>query len=84
MVKAYLRYEPVEALGVITSASTLVYGTDGSTVITAALEHINIWNVRSGELVISSLLSRRYQFGNPSTRSKVHINDPDTPLPAPQ
>lgn len=51
MVKAYLRYEPVKALGVITSASALVYGHEGTTVITAALEHIKIWNIRSGELV---------------------------------
>lgn len=51
MVKAYLRYEPAESLGVISSASTISYGPDGSTLITAALEKIHVWGVRSGELV---------------------------------
>ena len=51
MVKAYLRYEAAECIGVVSSAASIQYGSQGSTVITAALERIQVWNVRTGELV---------------------------------
>lgn len=51
MVKAYLRYEPVATLGVISSTAAVAYSTDGSQIVTAALESVKIWNGRSGELV---------------------------------
>lgn len=57
MVKAYLRYEPAAAIGVISSSATILYGSEGTVVITAALEAVKIWNIRSGELVCTS--SRR-------------------------
>ena len=51
MVKAYLRYEAAQSIGVVSSASSVVYGPDASTIITAALERIHEWNARSGDLV---------------------------------
>ena len=60
MVKAYLRYESAHCLGVISSAPSVAYGSQGTTIITAALEQIHVWGVRTGELV-----SRRLQTEKP-------------------
>lgn len=51
MVKAYLRYEPAGAVGVITSGAAISYSLDGSHVFTAALEAVKVWNARTGDLV---------------------------------
>lgn len=51
MVKAYLRYDLAGIFGVVTSNSNIVYDHSGKLVITAALENVNIWNVKQGTLV---------------------------------
>ena len=56
MVKAYLRYDLASTFGVVASNSNIVHDHTGKLVITAALEDVNIWNVKQGTLV-SKLLS---------------------------
>lgn len=51
MVKAYLRYEQAASFGVISSNSNVVYNTDGKTVLTAALENVAVWNVKTASQV---------------------------------
>lgn len=51
MVKAYLRYDLASTFGVVTSNSNVVYDHTGKLVITAALENVNVWNVKQGTLV---------------------------------
>ena len=51
MVKAYLRYELSNTFGVINSNANVVYDYSGKLVVSAALENINVWNVRQGVLV---------------------------------
>ncbi|XP_039138064.1 LOW QUALITY PROTEIN: WD repeat-containing protein 3 [Dioscorea cayenensis subsp. rotundata] len=56
MVKAYLRYEPALAFGVITSTeSNITYDSTGSFLLSAALDSLAIWNYRQG--ILSKLLS---------------------------
>jgi U3 small nucleolar RNA-associated protein 12 len=51
MVKAYLRYEPAAAFGVIASAANVVYDADGRFLVTPALESALVWNVKQGSQV---------------------------------
>lgn len=51
MVKAYLRYELSNTFGVINSNANVVYDYSGKLVVSAALENINVWNMRQGVLV---------------------------------
>jgi U3 small nucleolar RNA-associated protein 12 len=52
MVKAYLRYELTSSWGVITShGSNVAYDHTGKYFITAALENVSIWNVKTAVLV---------------------------------
>lgn len=52
MVKAYYRYEHALQFGVIASPSCNVCcGNEGKHMFTGALENVNMWNVRTGELV---------------------------------
>ncbi|GAV85737.1 WD40 domain-containing protein/Utp12 domain-containing protein, partial [Cephalotus follicularis] len=47
MVKAYLRYEPAAAFGVIVSVdSNIAYASSGMHVLAPALEKLNVWHVR--------------------------------------
>lgn len=64
MVKAYLRYEAIETLGVVSSAAAVAFGSFGTTLITAALERILIWNIRTGALVsnIASYISYTFEI----------------------
>lgn len=49
MVKAYLRYEPAAAFGVIVSLdSNITYDSSGKHLIAPALEKVGVWNVRQG------------------------------------
>ncbi|PRP82102.1 hypothetical protein PROFUN_03792, partial [Planoprotostelium fungivorum] len=50
MVKAYLRYSPSASFGVICSGS-LTVDPNTQYVLSAALEVVNIWNTKKGELV---------------------------------
>jgi U3 small nucleolar RNA-associated protein 12 len=51
MVKAYLRYEPAGAFGVVTSGCAPVYDASGKLLISAALENVIVWNVKQGSQV---------------------------------
>ena len=51
MVKAYLRYEPCSAFGVIASAVPPVYDAAGKHIIAAALESVAVWNIKQGAKV---------------------------------
>jgi len=46
MVKAYLRYELASSWGVLASNSDICCTHDGAHLVTAALENVNIWNVK--------------------------------------
>lgn len=49
MVKAYLRYEPAAAFGVIASVdSNITYDSSGKHLLSPALEKIAVWHVRQG------------------------------------
>ena len=52
MVKAYLRYEPAGAFGVVASgAGAIAYDHCGRSLVTAALEAAVVWNVKQGSQV---------------------------------
>jgi hypothetical protein len=59
MVKAYLRYEPVGAFGVISSAANVVYDNCGRFLITPALESVLVWNVKQGSQVCGAGRDRK-------------------------
>ncbi|KAK3226636.1 hypothetical protein Dsin_006498 [Dipteronia sinensis] len=49
MVKAYLRYEPAAAFGVIVSVdSNITYDSSGKHLLVPALENVAVWHVRQG------------------------------------
>ncbi|XVE76106.1 hypothetical protein DITRI_Ditri12bG0146600 [Diplodiscus trichospermus] len=49
MVKAYLRYEPAAAFGVIVSVeSNITYDSSGKHLLAPALEKLGVWHVRQG------------------------------------
>lgn len=49
MVKAYLRYEPAAAFGVIASVdSNIAYDSSGKHLLAPALEKVGVWHVRQG------------------------------------
>ncbi|GAB4833568.1 Dip2/Utp12 protein [Ancistrocladus abbreviatus] len=49
MVKAYLRYEPAAAFGVIVSLeSNISYDSSGKLLLSPALEKVGVWHVRQG------------------------------------
>lgn len=49
MVKAYLRYEPAAAFGVIASVdSNIAYDNSGKHLLAPALEKVGVWHVRQG------------------------------------
>ena len=49
MVKAYLRYEPASAFGVIVSVeSNITYDSSGKHLFAPALEKLGVWHVRQG------------------------------------
>lgn len=49
MVKAYLRYEPAAAFGVISSLeSNITYDSSGVHLLAPALENVGVWHVRQG------------------------------------
>ncbi|XP_057983987.1 uncharacterized protein LOC131168514 [Malania oleifera] len=49
MVKAYLRYEPAAAFGVISSVeANIVYDSTGKHLLAPALEKVGVWHVRQG------------------------------------
>ncbi|XP_031280863.1 WD repeat-containing protein 3 [Pistacia vera] len=49
MVKAYLRYEPAAAFGVIVSVdSNITYDSSGKHLLAPALEKVGVWHVRQG------------------------------------
>ncbi|GMH28749.1 hypothetical protein Nepgr_030592 [Nepenthes gracilis] len=49
MVKAYLRYEPAAAFGVIASLeSNIAYDSSGKFLLSPALEKVGVWHVRQG------------------------------------
>uniref|UniRef100_A0A2N9HX64 Small-subunit processome Utp12 domain-containing protein n=1 Tax=Fagus sylvatica TaxID=28930 RepID=A0A2N9HX64_FAGSY len=49
MVKAYLRYEPSAAFGVIVSVeSNITYDSSGKHLLAPALEKVGVWHVRQG------------------------------------
>lgn len=49
MVKAYLRYEPAAAFGVIASLeSNIAYESSGKHLLAAALESVGVWHTRQG------------------------------------
>ncbi|CCF59635.1 hypothetical protein KAFR_0H02260 [Kazachstania africana CBS 2517] len=54
MVKSYQRFEQTSVFGVISSNSNSVWIPNGNgpgNIITSALENINIWDIKTGELV---------------------------------
>lgn len=49
MVKAYLRYEPANVFGVVTShESNISFDNTGKLVLSGALEELAVWNVKQG------------------------------------
>ena len=48
MVKAYLRYEPAAAWGVIASAGGVAYDASGRLLATACLERVCVWSLKQG------------------------------------
>jgi U3 small nucleolar RNA-associated protein 12 len=49
MVKAYFRYEPAAAFGVIVSGeANIVYDSSGKHLLAPALEKVGVWHVRQG------------------------------------
>lgn len=49
MVKAYLRYEPAAAFGVIVSVDcNITYDSSGKHLLAAGLEKLGVWHVRQG------------------------------------
>lgn len=49
MVKAYLRYEPAAAFGVIVSVeSNIIFDSSGTYLLAPALEKVGVWHVRKG------------------------------------
>ncbi|KAI8563256.1 hypothetical protein RHMOL_Rhmol03G0098700 [Rhododendron molle] len=49
MVKAYLRYEPAAAFGVIASVdSNIAFDSSGKHLLAPALENVGVWHVRQG------------------------------------
>ncbi|KAH6802685.1 transducin family protein / WD-40 repeat family protein [Perilla frutescens var. frutescens] len=49
MVKAYLRYDPASAFGVIVSVDcNITYDSSGKHLLAAALEKLGVWHVRQG------------------------------------
>ena len=52
MVKTYLRYEEEGSFGVISSREGEVQLTkDGHFVLSSALEHVQLWNIKTAEMV---------------------------------
>jgi hypothetical protein len=74
MVKAYLRYEPSGAFGVITSGVSPVYDASGAHIVTAALERVSVWSIKQGSLVRLQRLRLHWPRGSGS---------PAEPPPAP-
>jgi hypothetical protein len=49
MVKAYFRYEPAAAFGVIVSGeANIVYDSSGKHLLAPALEKVGVWQLRQG------------------------------------
>ncbi|KAG2686360.1 hypothetical protein I3760_09G002600 [Carya illinoinensis] len=62
MVKAYLRYEPAAAFGVIVSVeSNIIYDSSGKYLLAPALEKVGVWHVRQG-------LCTKYLAPSPASR----------------
>lgn len=57
MVKLYQRYAPRAAFGVVTSGLA-IFDWSGKLCLTAALEGVNIWNLRQLNLVRSTHRAR--------------------------
>lgn len=51
MVKAYLRYDETSSWGVIAGNSDACYTRDGRHLVTAALEDVCIWDVKTATVV---------------------------------
>lgn len=63
MVKAYYRYEHALQFGVIASPNcNVACGNEGQRIYTAALENVNVWNIRTGERVrsLQAMASRHF------------------------
>ena len=63
-MKAYLRYEPTGAFGVISSGANVVYDNCGRFLITPALESALVWNVKQGVQVGERLHTRLPRSGS--------------------
>lgn len=64
MVKAYLRYEPAAAFGVIVSVeSDITYDSTGKYLLAPALEKVGVWHVRQGVCT---------KFLTPSPSARAH------------
>jgi U3 small nucleolar RNA-associated protein 12 len=48
MVKAYLRYEPAAAWGVIASAGGCAFDATGKLLATACLDRVGVWSLKQG------------------------------------
>jgi U3 small nucleolar RNA-associated protein 12 len=49
MVKAYLRYEPLQTFGVIASTqANIIYDHEGKLAIAPALEEVIVWDIKKG------------------------------------
>lgn len=61
-MKAYLRYEPAAAFGVIVSVeSNIIYDSSGKYLLAPALEKVGVWHVRQG-------LCTKYLAPSPASR----------------
>lgn len=53
MPKTYLRYNLLDSFGIISSCCS-IFDSTGELLITSALENVNVWNIKKGNLVIYS------------------------------
>lgn len=80
MVKAYLRYEPSGAFGVITSGVSPVYDAAGTHIITASLERVAVWSIKQGSLVRKGRQGRRGGTSGAGAELRAPANQPAEPL----
>ncbi|KAI4374285.1 hypothetical protein MLD38_012296 [Melastoma candidum] len=80
MVKAYLRYEPAAAFGVIASPdSNIAYDATGKHLLSPALEKVGVWHVRQGACIRSLSPSSSSSSGPSLAVTCIATSSPSSP-----
>lgn len=78
MVKAYLRYEPAAAFGVIASVeSNIAYDASGKHLLAPALETVGVWHVRQG-VCTKTLAPSAFSAAGPSLAVTAIASSPSS------